>query len=162
MKAKLWKHEKNWNELNEYLNIIGFNLRQVGKENILYSKDVLNGISDDIFETIDHIQNSLCFIGLGSGLSWLAWALNKKVVMISGFPDPKCEFQTDNVRIINKNVCNSCFNNTEYNFDRSWDWCPATKDFIRTKTIEPEFVFINVRNLILELFLERINLKLKI
>ena len=36
----------------------------------------------------------------------LAWALNKKVVMISGCTSEDNEFKENNYRVINKNVCN--------------------------------------------------------
>jgi len=83
------------------------------------------------------------YIGVGSGLSWLAWSLDKKVVMISGFSDPICEFKENNIRIINKDVCNSCFN--KYQFERGdWNWCPLHKNTDRqfecTKSITPRMV----------------------
>ena len=35
------------------------------------------------------------FIGIGSGLSWLAWACNTKTVLVSGFSKEWCEFKAD-------------------------------------------------------------------
>ena len=80
---------------------------------------------------IEHRVNELkwCefFIGVGSGLSWLAWAVGKKVVMMSGFSNPICEFQINNINVHNFNVCNGCFN--VHYFDRGdWNWCPEHKD----------------------------------
>jgi autotransporter strand-loop-strand O-heptosyltransferase len=68
------------------------------------------------------------FIGLSSGLSWLAWAVGTPVVMISGFTHPINEFNTP-YRIINYHVCNSCWNDprlllTGGDFLR----CPRHKD----------------------------------
>ena len=85
------------------------------------------------------------FIGLGSGLSWLAWALNKPVILISGFSNTQTEFYTP-YRVINKDVCNSCWNDPEcVPFDKSdWMWCPRHKDTSRhfecTKKITFEMV----------------------
>jgi hypothetical protein len=92
-------------------------------------------------------------IGIGSGLSWLSWALHKPTIMISGFSKPECEFSTKNYRIINTNVCNGCFNDTEHLFDRGdWDWCPRLKDTPRrfecSKSITPDMVFTKIQNLI--------------
>jgi FkbM family methyltransferase len=71
--------------------------------------------------------------------------------MISGFSEPWCEFQENNIRIINRNVCHGCFN--RYEFNRGvWDWCPVfnpnmldhcpdnPKLFECTKTITPDDV----------------------
>ena len=72
------------------------------------------------------IYYSKLFIGLSSGLSWLAWALKKDVVMISNFTKAEHEFEC--IRITNPNVCNGCWNKSEYKFDKAdWNWCPVNK-----------------------------------
>jgi autotransporter strand-loop-strand O-heptosyltransferase len=76
--------------------------------------------------TMNVIHHSHLFIGLSSGLSWLAWAMDKKVVMISNFTDADHEFSC--IRITNTNVCHGCWNKAEYRFDAGdWDWCPEHK-----------------------------------
>jgi autotransporter strand-loop-strand O-heptosyltransferase len=66
------------------------------------------------------------FIGISSGLSWLSWASGTPTVIISGFTDEDLEPTIDITRIINKNVCNSCWSN--YEFDPGdWNWCPVHK-----------------------------------
>ena len=52
--------------------------------------------------------------------------MNTPTVIISGFTDKFLE-PTDNVeRVINKDVCNSCWSN--YEFDPGdWNWCPVHK-----------------------------------
>jgi autotransporter strand-loop-strand O-heptosyltransferase len=78
-----------------------------------------------IHDTINYIYNAEFFIGIGSGLSWLSWALDKPTVLISGFSNPQSEFYTP-YRVINSNVCNSCWN--EHSFDKGdWNWCPRHK-----------------------------------
>jgi autotransporter strand-loop-strand O-heptosyltransferase len=77
---------------------------------------------------MNYIHHSEFFIGLSSGLSWLAWAINKHVVMISNFTEEDHEFTTNCTRIVNKSVCNSCWNNTNVKFDKGdWNWCPEHK-----------------------------------
>ena len=44
------------------------------------------------------------FVGLSSGLSWLAWAAGIPVVMISGFTHPTTEFETP-WQVINYHTC---------------------------------------------------------
>jgi autotransporter strand-loop-strand O-heptosyltransferase len=64
------------------------------------------------------------FIGLSSGLSWLAWAAGCTVVLISGFTHPSNEFATP-YRVINWHACNSCWNDPRIRFDhKDFLWCP--------------------------------------
>ena len=58
------------------------------------------------------IRHAEFFVGLSSGLSWLAWALGTPVVMISGFTHPLNEFQTP-YRVVNYHTCNSCWNDPQ-------------------------------------------------
>lgn len=92
------------------------------------------------------------FVGLGSGLSWLAWAVGTPVALISGFSHPKAEFHTP-WRIINFHACNSCYNDTQFEFDDGdHGWCPRhAKDALRyqcTKAITPAQVIRVVDRLI--------------
>jgi autotransporter strand-loop-strand O-heptosyltransferase len=60
---------------------------------------------------MNYIHHSEFFIGLSSGLSWFQTGINKHVVMISNFTEEDHEFTTNCTRIVNKSVCNSCWNN---------------------------------------------------
>jgi autotransporter strand-loop-strand O-heptosyltransferase len=65
----------------------------------------------------------------------LAWGLNKKVILISGFSMPFSEFFTP-YRVINTQVCHGCWNDTNYKFNAGdWNWCPRNNDFICSKEI---------------------------
>ncbi len=55
------------------------------------------------------LRHAAFFVGLSSGLSWLAWAAGTPVVLISGFTHPTNEFATP-YRVINWHACNSCWN----------------------------------------------------
>jgi autotransporter strand-loop-strand O-heptosyltransferase len=71
------------------------------------------------------IYHSEFFIGLGSGSSWLAWALNKQVVMICNFSEEDHEFTSDCIRIVDKSICHGCWNKEMFKFDKgNWYWCP--------------------------------------
>jgi autotransporter strand-loop-strand O-heptosyltransferase len=92
-------------------------------------------------------------IGIGSGVSWLSWALEKPVIMISGFSTPSCEFSNKNYRVINQSVCNGCFNDVRHKFDRGdWNWCPRLKGTERmfecTTRITPDMVKSKIHELI--------------
>ena len=93
------------------------------------------------------------FVGLGSGLSWLAWALGRPVVLISGFSEPYAEFESGCFRVINADVCHGCWNSTEYTFDRGdWDWCPRHKGTARqfecSREISPELVLAQIDRIV--------------
>jgi autotransporter strand-loop-strand O-heptosyltransferase len=73
------------------------------------------------------LKHAEFFIGLSSGLSWLAWAMRIPVVMISGVTHPLNEFVTP-YRVINYHACNSCWNDPLAAFDRSdFLTCPRHK-----------------------------------
>ena len=70
------------------------------------------------------LRHAAGFVGLSSGLSWLAWAAGTKVLLISGFTAVLNEFQTP-FRVINYHACNSCWNDPRLRFDhKDMLWCP--------------------------------------
>jgi autotransporter strand-loop-strand O-heptosyltransferase len=89
----------------------GFELRLEGILDCLRSS--ANGCS-----VARWLKNAEFFIGLSSGLSWLAWSMRTPVVMISGVTHPINEFTTP-YRVINYHACNSCWNDPLSPFDRS-------------------------------------------
>ena len=140
--CKFWTRE-GWQELINYLHDKGYAVINVSKENNPF--DNCTKISDTSIEnTIDVILHSEFFIGLSSGLSWLAWALKKKVIMISNFTAADHEFQLDCIRITNTNVCNSCWNEEGIIFDKGdWNWCKhkgTEKHFECHKSITAQMV----------------------
>jgi len=97
------------------------------------------------------IHHSEFFIGLSSGISHLAWALNKKVIMIAGFTDKNHEFEC--IRPYNDKVCTGCWNNKNFKFDKGdYDWCPIWKGYDRQyecqKSITPEMVIEEIKKLV--------------
>lgn len=124
--AKYWNNPTGWQETCDYLNSIGLKpvLIQSEKED-RYTNIIDMSGPKDIHDTINLLYNCEFFIGIGSGLSWLSWAVKKPTVLVSGFSLPRSEFSTP-YRVINTNVCNGCWN--EYDFDRGdWNWCPRQK-----------------------------------
>ena len=103
-------------------------------------------------EIISYLDYCEFFIGLSSGLSWLAHAMNKHTVLISGFTHEWCEFTMNTTRIINKEVCHGCFNEPEKTpFDPGdWLWCPHKKgtseEFICSKSISADKVLESMLN----------------
>ena len=147
--AKFWNNPSGWTRTVEYLNNLGYDVVSIDKNNNIGCGEYANYIPVDSidktgdFPLSDRINDLyFCdfFIGLGSGLSWLAWAVGKPVVMISGFSDPISEFYTP-YRVINKNVCNSCWNDPNILFNKGdWAWCPRNKSFECSREISFDMV----------------------
>jgi len=122
--CKFWTKE-GWQGVINFLHEKGYKVVNVSKERNPF--DNCEQIEDTSIEnTMNVIHHSEFFIGLSSGLSWLAWALDKKVIMISNFTEADHEFQC--IRVDKKDVCNGCWNKPEHRFDPGdWDWCPVHK-----------------------------------
>jgi len=109
-------------------------------------ESIINRSGDHpIQQRISELKHCEFFIGLDSGLSWLAWALHKPAVLISGFSQPYTEFGDNCMRVINHDACTGCWNDTNYVFDRGeWNWCPRHQDTDRqfecSKSITPRMV----------------------
>lgn len=151
---KYWNYPNGWQILCDKLVEMGYRIIHVSKENCN-----LNNVTElkdkSLYNTMNTIYHSEFFIGLSSGLSWLSWALNKKVVMISNFTEPDHEFTSNCYRVINHNVCNSCWNNPMFKFDKGdWNWCPEFKGTARQfechTSITPEMVLNKINELINE------------
>lgn len=149
---KYWNNETGWQEVVDYLISQGYKVINVSREgcNLKGVKSISDYSMSKIMTTIHHSE---FFIGLSSGLSWVAWALGKKVVMISNFTDNKHEFSLDCIRITNEDVCHGCWVKPEFIFDKSdWNWCPIHKgterQFECSKSITGQMVIDNIKTIV--------------
>lgn len=169
---KYWNHKNgkldnqfstNWNTLCSMLRKVGYtpvcvdfheSFGNAPFYNFVPTKSVKKlGLS--LIETIKVINHCDFFIGLSSGLTWLAHSMGKPVCMISNFTEDWHEIDLsieDYIRITNKNVCHGCWNlvGLEYKFDyNDWYWCPkhqnTDKQFECHKEISPEMVFEKIK-----------------
>lgn len=156
--CKYWNNEKGWEKLIKHLNSKGYDVWCIDRfASFGNQKQKMNFIPNGAIDKtgdlplevrMSQIYNSEFFIGLGSGLSWLAWALNKPTVLISGFSKPFAEFETP-YRIINESVCNGCWNDPSLKFDKAnWMWCPRNKNFECSSKITPEMVIDKISTLL--------------
>jgi autotransporter strand-loop-strand O-heptosyltransferase len=122
--CKFWTKE-GWQALINWLSHQGYKVYNVSAEPNPF--DNCTQITTPSLESkMDWIEHSEFFIGLSSGLSWVAWALGKPVVMISNFTEDWSEFKCH--RITKKNVCHGCWNNPNFSFDPGdYNWCPIHK-----------------------------------
>ena len=122
--CKFWTRE-GWQTLINWLSHQGYKVYNVSAEPNPFD-NCIQITTPSLESKMDWIEHSEFFIGLSSGLSWVAWALNKPVVMISNFTEDWNEFSC--IRITNKNVCNGCWNNQNFIFNPGdWNWCPVHK-----------------------------------
>lgn len=133
---KEWLCKNGWYDLVKYLKNIGYNVYDIDAQDINKSSLVSTEIPSNainktgyhisLIERAKLISGADFFIGLSSGLSWLAWCCNVPVILISGFTHPKTEFFTP-YRIINTSVCNSCWNDKDIKWLSS-NTCPRKND----------------------------------
>ena len=157
--AKHWHYPGGWQNIVDYLKNAGYEVVVIQKQ-----EHRLEGVIDesgdmDIMNRAWYLFHADFSIGIGSGLPWLAWFLDKPVVMISGFSLPRCEFKSRNYRVINTDVCHGCFSNIKYKFDRgNWFWCPVLGNsenrFECSKSISPDMVKDAIADLVLKEGLE--------
>jgi autotransporter strand-loop-strand O-heptosyltransferase len=147
--CKFWTKE-GWQLVINFLHEKGYKVVNVSKEKNPF--DNCEQIEDASMEnTMNVIHHSHLFIGLSSGLSWLAWALDVPVIMISNFTSEHHEFKCH--RPVNTNVCHGCWNDPQYTFDKGdWDWCPVHKgtdrQFECQNSITPKMVIDLINPLI--------------
>ena len=121
------KHWYYWPELIAELKSKGYRVFEMSKEADDYGAEKLEDTS--LETTMNYLHHAELFIGLSSGISWLNWGIQKQTVMISNFTTPDHEFQSNCIRIINKDVCNGCWNNPVFKFNKGdWNWCPEHED----------------------------------
>ena len=135
--SKCWVNPVGWMEVVEFLKDSGYRVLCMDREKVqgvgINYTTIPYGVEDysgdfPLQERINVIKHADFFVGLASGLSWLAWACNVPVVLISGFSHPLTEFYTA-YRVINYHACNSCWNDVRFNFDHhDWLWCPRHKN----------------------------------
>ena len=146
--SKYWNNSTGWQEVVDWLKNRGYIVKLLSKEQSGYMgnfepKGIIKHPWGPIDLVMDEMAKSKAFIGIGSGLSWLSWALGTKTVLISGFSYDWAEMQ-DCVRITApKDMCSGCFNRLKLNAG-DWNWCPDHKgterQFECTKSITGQMV----------------------
>ena len=173
IQMKYWNHPKGkkvqpeapyWNELCGMLRKEGYTPVVVEQDELFGANTLKNGLPNkankkfgqSFLESMNLIYHSELYIGLSSGMSWVAHAMGKPVAMIANFTEDWNEFDLstpDYIRITNKNVCHGCWNliNKEFEFDPhgDWYWCPkhqnTNRQFECHTSITPEHVFNEIK-----------------
>jgi autotransporter strand-loop-strand O-heptosyltransferase len=141
--------EEKWGQYNEH-----------SFDTIKVNGDVILKPNASLIDRIIDIKNCEFFMGLNSGMSWVAYALKVPIVAIMalnkreeifGVNDPL--IKTLHIHDYNKKACGDCFK--RYTFNRHWTWCPEHKGTNRmfecTSLITPDMVKEKCEELIGEL-----------
>ena len=129
--TKYWNNPSGWQEVTDFLISEGYEVAVISKEpddymGNRYPEGAVKLKEESVEDLIDNLHSCEFFIGLSSGLSWLAWAADIPVVLISGFTSENLEPKKNVVRIMNKNACTDCW--SRHKFDPGdWNWCPDHK-----------------------------------
>jgi autotransporter strand-loop-strand O-heptosyltransferase len=156
--CKYWNNPRGWHAVVAFLKAEGFRVICIDQKPVHGAGIVWNhiphGVEDEtgdrpLAERARWLRHAAFFVGLSSGLSWLAWAAGTPVVLVSGFTHPTNEFETP-YRVINWHACNSCWNDPKLMFDhKDFLWCPrhagTARQFECSRLITPEQVIATIR-----------------
>ena len=149
--AKYWNYPGGWQKVIDHLSKKGYKVVMITQEPWGDSwhdsklggtlKNIVNKTGDfPLEERMVDIMYAEAFIGVGSGLSWLAWSLNTPVTLISGFSYEHTEFNCNRIFPKDSKTCTGCFNREWLN-PGDWEWCPDHKNTPRqfecSKSITP-------------------------
>ena len=155
--CKMWNNPTGWHEVVAHLKKRGYRVicidqKPVHGSGLLYTH-IPHGAEDEtgdrpLMERARWLQHADAFVGLSSGLAWLAWSAGAPTVMISGFTHPTNEFTTP-FRVINWHTCNSCWNDPALRFKHDdFMWCPrhqnTPRHFECTKLITGSHVIAQI------------------
>lgn len=158
--SKYWNYPNGWQQIVNFLKSQGYEVVLVDKYSVFgiegfmnYAPhNVIDKSSASLEEVTSIISQAEFHLGISSGLSWLAWAVDTPVVLVSSFTKPYCEFQSNCIRIYNDTPTSGYFNN--YKIDASdWNWYPYKKiesieDWYEIENITPEQVINGIKQLL--------------
>ena len=148
---KYWNNPDGWQKTVDYLNSLGYDVVCIDKHPVFGVEGSMNSIPKNcidktgdlpLSDRINDLIHCDFFIGLTSGLSWLAWSLGKPVVFISGISLPHTDFPTPyRVTNMREGLCHGCASKPDFTFNKNdWNFCPENKNFECTREISFEMV----------------------
>lgn len=156
---KYWNNPTGWQETVDYLKSLDYEVVCIDKYSVYGHGDYMNTIPKNcidktgeisLMDRVNDLMHCEFFIGLTSGLSWLAWALGKPVIFISGISLPRTDFPNP-YRVTNTDpkICHGCAADPDFVFDKSnWLFCPKNKNFECTKEISFSMVKKKIDDLV--------------
>lgn len=154
--CKYWNNPNGWQEIVDYLlskeyEVVMASREEDGYMGNSYPKGITLMLDTSMDSVMKELLSAEMFIGISSGLSWLAWALGTNTCLISGITKPEADF-TPTIRISPaESVCRFCFSQEKLDAG-DWNWCPKHKgtdrQFECTKTITSNDVISKLQELL--------------
>jgi autotransporter strand-loop-strand O-heptosyltransferase len=155
--AKYWNNPNGWQEVTDWL-------LQNGYEPVIMSREHDGYMGNNhpigasklpegsIEEAVKNISDCQAFIGISSGLTWLAWAANVPTIQVSGFTEPYNEPDNGIVKLAAPaGACSGCANRLRLDAG-DWNWCPDHKgtprQFECSKLITSEQVIAELKKIL--------------
>lgn len=157
-KAKNWLNPNGWKHTVAYLLRIGYRIICIDKNAVQDGEGLPFGVEDwtgdlPLTERAAVIEHCDFFIGMDSGLGWVAWAMGKPVIIIGGYTLPFHIFWTP-YRVLVPYACNGCFHDLSVSIVeilRDYYSCPRHKGTSReyecSRLITTKQVIIQINRL---------------
>lgn len=155
--AKYWNNPNGWQEVTDWLLQNGYEPIIMSRENDGYmgnrhpvgASKLPEGSIDEV---VKHLSECQAFIGISSGLTWLAWAANVPTVQVSGFTEPYNEPDHGIAKLAAPaGACSGCANRLKLDAG-DWNWCPDHKGTARqfecSKLITSERVITELKKIL--------------
>ena len=152
---KYWLHPFGWASVVQYLRQIGYRVLVIDRERTFTVDDEVIDLPDGaedytgsqpLLERAALLSHADFFIGLSSGLAWLAHAVNIPIILISGFTLPFTEFDTP-YRIFNPLVCHGCHSDVT-NPANQCRYAGTNRVYECSRAISPKQVIAAIQQLI--------------
>mgnify|MGYP001344760887 CR=1 FL=1 len=161
-----------WQIIINYLNNIGYGVIVLNEHPVYgdptgkkWNEHIFTDVIDktgniSLVDRLIDLNHAEFFIGLNSGMSWLAWAIGVPVVNIINLQPPELFYPSEAVHQNSDDICHDCC--LEYAFQKNdWLFCPkykgTNKQFECSTTITPKMVIEKIDGLILKLSKRRLN-----
>ena len=160
---RYWNYPGGWDILTNELNkkyklsvvcVDRYSNFGYGKTYNQIPRKVIDRTGVSIKDAINYMNHAEFHIGLSSGLSWVAHAIGKPVVVMKSATKDWFEFQQNMITINNESVCNGCLNVKQITVDdiHDWNFCPMYKNTSRmfecSKSITPKMFLDKMKPLL--------------
>ncbi len=157
--GKGWLYPGGWDEVIQYIKSLGYRVLCIDRDKKMqgagFTLEMPEGAEDftgdkPLLERADMLCHAEFFVGLCSGLSWLAYTADCPVVMIGGFSMFWAEFPTP-YRVYNRLLCNGCYNDLRITWKENGcarQWAGSEEVLQCSKKITPRMVIQAIDRLI--------------
>jgi autotransporter strand-loop-strand O-heptosyltransferase len=130
--AKYWNNPIGWQQVTDWLIQNGYEPIILSREDSgfmgnLHPTGATKLPAGPIKSVINELTECQAFVGISSGLTWVAWATNTPTIQVSGLT---YEFNEPNAGIIKltppAGACSGCMNRIRLD-QGDWEWCPEHK-----------------------------------